>query len=62
MVELWPSAARALGIGRTTAFGLAKRGEFPVPVRKVGNRYRVARADLLKAVGENDHPIGDTTA
>ncbi|MEU9516615.1 helix-turn-helix domain-containing protein [Micromonospora sp. NPDC048169] len=47
-------AGRACGMGRTTAYELAKRGEFPVRVLKLGNRYRVTRADLLRFLGEAD--------
>lgn len=50
-VELWPTAASAFGIGRTQAYDLAKRGEFPTAVLRLGNRYRVNRADLLRALG-----------
>ncbi len=53
-VELWPTAARALGIGRTTAYELARRDELPVPVLRLGSRYRVNRADLLRALGVTD--------
>jgi hypothetical protein len=45
------TAAAVLGIGRTTAYRLARSGAFPVPVLKVGNRYLVAVAHLLKAIG-----------
>ena len=45
------TAGRALGIGRTKTYELARRGEFPIPVLPVGNnKYRVARAVLLKAL------------
>ncbi|MGW2565802.1 DNA-binding protein [Streptomyces sp. NPDC001537] len=54
-VRTWPAlvsltqAARALGIGRTTAFTLAARGAFPVPVvRVVGRRQQVRTADLVR--------------
>lgn len=53
-----PLAARAVGMGRTLAYDMAKRGEFPVRVLKLGNRYRVARADLLRYLGEVDEPAG----
>jgi excisionase family DNA binding protein len=53
-VKLWPTAARALGLGRTTAYELARRGELPVPVLRLGSRYRVNRADLLRALGITD--------
>lgn len=55
-VELWPTAARAFQISRTQAYKLARRGEFPTPVRRVGNRFRVNRADLLRVLGE---PVTD---
>ena len=35
-VPLWPTAARALGIGRTKAHQLARAGQFPVPVLRLG--------------------------
>jgi hypothetical protein len=47
------TAARALSIGRTRAFELARRGEFPVPVLRVGVTYRVPTASLLKLLGIN---------
>lgn len=47
------TAARAYRIGRTKAHELARAGEFPVPVLRLGNSYRVARADLLRALGED---------
>jgi excisionase family DNA binding protein len=52
------TAGRALGLGRTLAFELARAGEFPVPVLRLGTRYRVTRADLLKTLGlDPDTPI-----
>ena len=45
------TAARALGIGRTTAYQLARAGELPVPVLRLGARYRVPTAALLTALG-----------
>jgi len=52
------TAARALDIGRTRAFELARRGDFPVPVLRVGVTYRVPTAPLLKLLGlaANDEP------
>lgn len=49
------TAARALDIGRTRAFELARRGEFPVPVLRVGVTYRVPTAPLLELLGLNPH-------
>ena len=45
------TAARALGIGRTAAYQLARAGELPVPVLRLGSRYRVPTAALLTALG-----------
>jgi hypothetical protein len=57
------TAARALHLGRTKAHELARRGEFPVRVLRLGNRYRVTRADLLRFLGEpdNDTPGASVT-
>ena len=45
------TAARALGIGRTTAYQLARAGDLPVPVLRLGVRYRVPTAALLQVLG-----------
>jgi len=45
------TANRALDIGRTTGFRLAKTGQYPVKVHRLGGQYRVARADLLRFLG-----------
>lgn len=45
------TAAKALSIGRTRAFELVRRGQFPVPVLRVGSTYRVPTAPLLKLLG-----------
>ena len=37
VVDMYPTAAAVLGIGRSTAYELTRRGEFPVPVLKVGS-------------------------
>ncbi|MEW2634300.1 hypothetical protein AB0903_22325 [Streptomyces sp. NPDC048389] len=42
---------RALMIGRSTGYGLAKQGEYPVKVLRLGNAYRVVTADLLRLLG-----------
>jgi predicted DNA-binding transcriptional regulator AlpA len=46
-----PTAARALSIGRTLAYQLARAGQFPVPVLRLGSRYRVPSSALLAALG-----------
>jgi hypothetical protein len=57
------TAATALGIGRTRAYDLARRGEFPVTVRRIGASYRVPVAALLEFLGISLAPpqrAGDT--
>jgi conjugative relaxase-like TrwC/TraI family protein len=46
-----PTAARALGCGRTLAYTLARRGRFPCRVLRLGQRYLVPTADLLHLLG-----------
>jgi hypothetical protein len=46
-----PTAARALGLGRSTGYDLARRGAFPCRVLRVGGSYRVPTADLLRILG-----------
>jgi hypothetical protein len=55
-VPLWPTAARAVNIGRTKAHELARAGEFPVPVLRLGASYRVRTADLLVFLGIEPAP------
>lgn len=50
-VPMWPTAGQALGMSRTTAFKLAKEGEFPVRLLRLGSAIRVPTADLLKLLG-----------
>ncbi len=45
------TAGAVLGIGRTTAYALARRGEFPVPVLKLGEKYVVPTAPLFELFG-----------
>lgn len=49
---------RALQLGRTKGFELAKRGEYPCRVMRVGRTYRVSRADLLRTLGIDPHNDG----
>jgi len=49
-VELWPTAGRALGIGRCLTYELAGRNEFPGLIR-MGSKYRVSTAALRKYLG-----------
>lgn len=44
------TAARAFGLGRTTAYALAKSDAFPCAVIRAGKSYRVITADLLRVL------------
>lgn len=46
-----PTAARALNLGRTSAYAMARQGDFPVPLLRLGAQYRARRADLLTLLG-----------
>ena len=41
------TAARALGMGRTTAYELARTGQWPTPILRVGGRFKVPTAPML---------------
>ena len=45
------TAARPLNIGRSLAYRLAAEGNFPVPVLRLGARYRVPTAALRALLG-----------
>ncbi len=58
-----PTAARLLGCGRSLAYELAKRDQFPCRVLRLGSRYVVPTADLLRALGlPTDLPDTDPPA
>ncbi len=42
---------RALGLGRSKGYEMAKRGQYPCKVLRFGNAYRVVTADLLNLLG-----------
>jgi hypothetical protein len=53
-------ACRALNIGVTKGYQLARKGEFPVPLRPVGNaKYRVPKTAILDYLGIEDIPAAD---
>jgi hypothetical protein len=45
------TAARALGIGESTAYVMAANGTFLCPVLRLSQQYRVTRPDLFRALG-----------
>lgn len=55
-VPLWPDVGRALGLGKTRTFELARRGELPFPVYRLGRSFRVPTAAFRRALGlEPEH-------
>ncbi|WP_411145844.1 hypothetical protein [Streptomyces sp. x-80] len=42
---------RALGLGRSKGYALAKQGRYPCKVLRLGKAYRVVTADLLELLG-----------
>ena len=56
------TAGAILGIGRTTAHALARADRFPVPVIRVGRRYRVPVAPILRLLAATAEPATDVTA
>jgi excisionase family DNA binding protein len=52
------TAARMLGIGRTTAYKLARTGTFPVPAVRVGRSYRIPVARVIELLGLDKEPCG----
>ena len=52
------TAASVFGFSRSMAYRLVQANEFPVPVLKVGNRWIVPTAPMVKALGLNGQPGG----
>jgi excisionase family DNA binding protein len=48
------TAARALGLGRTRAYQLARENRFPCKVIRIGTSYRVVTADLQRLMACNE--------
>ncbi len=45
------TAGRALGVGRTTAYRLAREGQFPCRVIRIGRALLVPTTELLALLG-----------
>lgn len=54
-------AAKRLGVSRGYAYELIRRGEFPAPVRTVGARVVVVRADLERFITGGDAALSVLT-
>jgi len=49
-------AAEILGCGRSLAYDLIRRNEFPSPVLRLGNRrYVIPTVGLLRVIGVEEH-------
>jgi len=46
-----PTAAEALGLGKTAAYELIRCGDWPTPVLRLGKLIRIPTAPLLALVG-----------
>lgn len=56
-------ACRALGIGHTKGYDLARKGEFPVRLLPVGNaKYRAPRSAILEYLGVSETAPGRDVA
>jgi hypothetical protein len=56
------TAARLMGIGRSLAYELVRRDEFPCTVLHVGNRYIIPTASLLRVLDINPEPASRKAA
>jgi Helix-turn-helix domain len=54
------TAARALGLGRSTGYELARCGEFPCRVLRVGSSYRVPTVELMRLLGVDPSELRTT--
>ncbi|MEU8513255.1 hypothetical protein AB0C76_16930 [Kitasatospora sp. NPDC048722] len=45
------TANRAIGLGRSKGYELARLGAYPCRVLRLGKKYRVITADLLRLLG-----------
>lgn len=49
-------AAAQMGVSSSSAYAAIKKGDFPVPVIKIGGRYVVPTKPLLDLLGLNELP------
>lgn len=57
-VPLWPTAGRILGVSRSTAYEMARTGEWPTRLLRLGRLIKVPTSELLAYVGV-DQSNGD---
>ncbi len=56
-VPLWPTAGKALGLGRSSTYAAAERNE--IPVIRIGGRVVVPTAALRRMLQLDLAPAGD---
>lgn len=56
------AAAALLGIGRTCAYGLVRRGQWPTPVLRVGRCIRIPTAPLVELLRDPHGGFPQTAA
>lgn len=52
-VPVWPTVGMAFGKKRSAILELARQGKLPVRVLRIGGSYRVATAELLGVLGQD---------
>jgi predicted DNA-binding transcriptional regulator AlpA len=58
-VPLWPHAANALGLCRSSIYDMAARGELPIRTLRLGRLLKVPTAELLAVLGITPDPSHD---
>ncbi|MGK5530940.1 helix-turn-helix domain-containing protein [Streptomyces sp. URMC 129] len=51
------TAARAFGVCPATAYKLIRLGAFPCEFLRMGHRYRIPTASVMRALGIEERPI-----
>lgn len=62
VVKVWPTVGQIYGLGKSTTYDLARRGDLPVPVFRVGGSYRVRSSDLRRHLGLDEAGDGAPAA
>ena len=50
------TAGRAIGIGRSTAFDLVKKDEFPLELFRVGKQWKCRKTDICSLLNVTPEP------